>query len=304
MLGSFFQCCNAHNDSGELKVIQLSSDDLEVQLVQPVHLLTRQDSFDVTVTPRTSCRGDRPRSAAPTPRQTKFRDRIQLPLMRRYPVVPTCKPEDSEEWRKQELLTVYQEFVIDLHKGLHMTQLTSNQDYSDIHCQILEDLQTLNVDQGNGCIIEFPLINVSKVYRIVKNDDKWYSAGSLHGPTPMPPLPLSNAEHIVVVEFMRRKLAFVFNEMVPAQNFLMCMELLIRRAQEFRHEADAWKFSNNQKRGNWQMSPVFTKENMRQGAIGNNARTRGQVKLEFAKDPPLCRMGPTVCQADSATTQQ
>merc|ERR1711862_1019273 len=85
-------------------------------------------------------------------------------------------------------------------------------------------------------IIEFPLTAVSKVYRIVKNDDKWYSAGSLNGPTPMPPLPLANAEHIVVVEFMRRKLAFVFNEIVAAQSFLMCMELLIRRAQECRSD--------------------------------------------------------------------
>merc|ERR1719229_2160907 len=100
-----------------------------------------------------------------------------------------------------------------------MTQLTSNQDYSDIHCQVLEDLQTLKVDQGSGSIIEFPLSAVSKVYRIVKNDDKWYSAGSLTGPTPVPPLPLANAEHIVVVEFMRRKLAFVFNDMAAAQRF-------------------------------------------------------------------------------------
>merc|ERR1740122_111825 len=162
-------------------------------------------------------------------------------MMRRYPVPPSCTADDPEEWRRRELLQIYQEFTLDLHKGIHMTQLTSNQDYSDIHCQILEDLQTLKVDQGSGCIIEFPLTAVSKVYRIVKNDDKWYSAGSLTGPTPVPPLPLANAEHIVVVEFMRRKLAFVFNDMAAAQRFLMCMELLIRRAQETRDEdAGGW----------------------------------------------------------------
>merc|ERR1712093_714141 len=88
------------------------------------------------------------------------------------------------------------------------------------------------LDQSNGRIIEFPLTGVSKVYRIVKNDDKWYSAGSLTGASAVPPLPLSNAEHIVVVEFMRRKLAFVFKEMAHSQRFLMCMELLIRRAQQ------------------------------------------------------------------------
>jgi len=242
VLSRFLQCCNTRQDAasgGELKVVQLSSDVLECQVMQPVHLLTSQDSFDMTVTPRTSCKGDRPRSMPITPRQRSFRDRVRLPMMRRYPVPPSCTADDPEEWRRRELLQIYQEFTLDLHKGIHMTQLTSNQDYSDIHCQILEDLQTLKVDQGSGCIIEFPLTAVSKVYRIVKNDDKWYSAGSLTGPTPMPPLPLSNAEHIVVVEFMRRKLAFVFNEISAAQSFLMCMELLIRRAQECRYEGGA-----------------------------------------------------------------
>lgn len=127
---------------------------------------------------------------------------------------------------------MYQDFTVELYKGVHMMQLGVNQDYSNIHCQILEDLQTLKVDQGSGCIIEFPLSAVSKIYRIVKNDNRWFKAGSLTGPSPMPPLPLSNAEHIVVVEFMRRKLAFVFGDMDQAQRFLMCMELLIRRAQE------------------------------------------------------------------------
>lgn len=236
MLARFFQCCQYGPEgvAAEVKVVQLSSDVLEAQVVQPVHLLTRQDSFDMTITPRANYKGERPRSVPVTPRQRSFKDRVQLPRMRRYPVPPSCVPEDTDERRLQELLKVYQEFVLDLHKGIHMTQLTATQDYSDIHCQILEDLQTLKVDQGSGCIIEFPLSAVSKVYRIVKNDDRWYSAGSLTGPTPMPPLPLSNAEHIVVVEFMRRKLAFVFSDIITAQSFLMCMELLIRRAQECR----------------------------------------------------------------------
>uniref|UniRef100_A0A7S2MBG6 Uncharacterized protein n=1 Tax=Alexandrium andersonii TaxID=327968 RepID=A0A7S2MBG6_9DINO len=131
----------------------------------------------------------------------------------------------------------YREFVLDLHRGMHLTQLSATQEYSDIHCQVLEDLQTLKVDQGSGCIIEFPLSAVSKVYRIVKNDESWHSAGSLTGPTPIPPLPLSNAEHIVVIEFMRRKLAFVFLDIAAAQRFLMCIELLIRRVQECQEAA-------------------------------------------------------------------
>lgn len=254
MISSFLQCCNCRQDGGgEFQVIQLSSDVMEVNVVQPVHLLTRQDSFDVT---GAHIKGDKIQALPVTPHQRNLKDRIQLPTMRRYPVPPRCKPEDSEDWRQQELLKVYQEFVLDMHKGVHMTQLTSNQDYADIHCQLLEDLQTLNVDQGSGCIIEFPLTAVSKVYRIVKNDDKWFNAGSLNGPTPMPPLPLSNAEHIVVVEFMRRKLAFVFNEMMAAQSFLMCMELLIRRAQEFKSDGP------KKKAGNGQITHVFSRNDL------------------------------------------
>jgi len=264
MLGRFLQCCNTQHDIGpgsELKVVQLSSDVLdhgmERPMSQPVHLLTHQDSFDMTVTPRNGCKGER-RIAPVTPRQKNFKERIRLPKLRRYPVPPGCTNDDPEDHRIEQLLNAYQEFVLDLHKGIHMTQLTSNQDYSDIHCQILEDLQTLKVDQGSGCIIEFPLSAVSKVYRIVKNDDKWYSAGSLTGPTPMPPLPLSNAEHIVVVEFMRRKLAFVFTDMAAAQRFLMCIELLIRRAQETRSEVDSLGFRSRPKHEGNKMAPMFS----------------------------------------------
>lgn len=265
MFGRFLQCCNTQHDVGpgsELKVVQLSSDVMECgierPMFHPVHLLTHQDSFDMTVTPRSGCKGDRPKTSPITPRQRNFKERIKLPKLRRYPVPPGCSSDDPEEQRREELLRVYQEFVLDLHKGIHMTQLTSNQDYSDIHCQILEDLQTLKVDQGSGCIIEFPLSAVSKVYRIVKNDDKWYSAGSLTGPTPMPPLPLSNAEHIVVVEFMRRKLAFVFSDMGAAQRFLMCIELLIRRAQESRSEVDTVGFGKKPKPDGSKIAPMFS----------------------------------------------
>lgn len=242
MFGRFLQCCNTQNEAvaaGELKVVHLSSDVLECHMAQPVHLLTQPDSFDMADSPRGALKaegGSSWRASAVTPRQRNLRDRIWLPKLRRYPVPATCSMDDPEDVRRAELLRTYQDFVMDLHKGLHMTQLTSSQEYSDIHCQILEDLQTLKVDQGSGCIIEFPLGAVSKVYRIVKNDDKWYSAGSLTGPAPMPPLPLSNAEHIVVIEFMRRKLAFVFSDIKVAQQFLMCIELLIRRAQECQNQ--------------------------------------------------------------------
>lgn len=226
------QCCSCRGpdgNSGMEEQVHLSSDPSDV--IQR-HLITRTDSFDITFTPRGAVASNSlPAKATPmTPRQRDLKDRLELPVLHQYPVPPNCGADEDDEMRHQKLLSTYQDFALDLHTGMYLTQLTSNRDYSDIHCQLMEDLQTLKLDQSNGRIIEFPLTGVSKVYRIVKSDDKWYDAGS--GPQPVPILPFSNAEHIVVVEFMRRKLAFVFKEIQASQRFLMCMELLIRRAQQ------------------------------------------------------------------------
>lgn len=229
-----FGCCSCAGcdtgGQGELQV-QLSTD-LSSQSARR-HLLTRGDSFDITFTPRSYGEGEptnrnqvAERPGLLTPRQRDLRNQLDLPSLNTYPVAPNCTAEDGEEERREKLLAMYQEFALDLHTGMYLTQLTSNRDYSDIHCQLMEDMMTLKLDQSNGRIIEFPLTNVSKVYRIVKNDDKWYTAGTAL-PTSSP-----QTEQIVVVEFMRRKLAFVFKELQVSQRFLICMELLIRRAQQ------------------------------------------------------------------------
>mmetsp|Transcript_98735 Transcript_98735/g.288007 ORF Transcript_98735/g.288007 Transcript_98735/m.288007 type:complete len:306 (-) Transcript_98735:324-1241(-) len=287
MFAKLFQCCNSVSDGGEVKVVQLSCDDVDGgHIAQPVHLLTQSDALEIT--PRKG--GLRTLSSPITPRERDFQDRIRLPHMRRYPVPPGCSSDDPDERIKQELLRTYQEFVLELHKGMYMTQLTSSQDYSDIHCQILEDLQTLKVDQGSGCIIEFPLSAVSKVYRIVKNDDNWHSAGSLTGPVPIPPLPLSNAEHIVVIEFMRRKLAFVFNDIAAAQRFLMCIELLIRRVQESQAEATmaaplSWK--NLHPRGSEASAVAPVKSSGAHTAREPQGRFGGKLLPATREQPPV-----------------
>jgi len=192
--------------------------------------LSRGDSFDITFTPRPFGAEDPGYTAGQmpiTPRQRDIKEQLQLPRLSMYPVPPNCVPEDSEEDRRRKLLQMYQEVALDLHTGMYLTQLTADRDYSDIHCQLMEDMTTLKLDQSNGRIIEFPLTNVSKVYRIVKNDDKFYTPG-----TAVPGGKNSKSEHIVVVEFLRRKLAFVYSEVQVAQRFMICMELLIRRAQQ------------------------------------------------------------------------
>jgi len=182
-----------------------------------------------------------------TPRQQRLRERIWLPSLRQYPNLPTMAADDSEDAKRGALLHAFQDFVLDLYKGLRMTQLTASHEYSQIHCQLAEDLQTLRVDRNNGCIIEFPLGAVSKVYRVVRSDDKWYNASNA------PAL----AEHIVVIEFARRKLAFVFVDMMAAQHFLFCTEMLVRRSQEVQ---DLGKVNARigPRRARGRMSPLFS----------------------------------------------
>mmetsp|Transcript_50775 Transcript_50775/g.94937 ORF Transcript_50775/g.94937 Transcript_50775/m.94937 type:complete len:282 (+) Transcript_50775:84-929(+) len=222
-------CCTAGGCESHAQTefqVQLSSEPAPAHSAK--HLLTSGDSFDITFTPRLfASHGFSRASNAPiTPRQHDLKAQLDLPSLQTYPLPPNLSADDGEEVRKEKLLEMYREFALDLHTGMYLTQLTSNRDYADIHVQLMEDLTTLKLDQSNGRIIEFPLTNVSKVYRIVKNDDKWYAAG-----TPLPHAS-PNAEQIVVVEFMRRKLAFVFKELQVSQRFLICMELLIRRAQQ------------------------------------------------------------------------
>lgn len=52
------------------------------------------------------------------------------------------------------LLSLFRDFALDLNRGRYLTQLGSNQDYSVIHCQVMDDLQTLKVDQGNGGLVD------------------------------------------------------------------------------------------------------------------------------------------------------
>merc|ERR1719240_1217084 len=115
-----------------------------------------------------------------TPRQRHLSSRIELPMLNQYAVPPGMDPDQPEEDRRQILLQTYRDFVLDMHAGMYLTQLTSNRDYSNIHCQLMEDLQTLKLDQCNGRIIEFPLTSVSKVYRIVKSDENLYTASNYH----------------------------------------------------------------------------------------------------------------------------
>jgi len=179
----------------------------------------------------------RSRTPTLTPRQQSLMERLRLPSTARQPVCASNVAED-------ELLQIFQAFVLDLHGGVYMTQVNANDEHSDIHCQLQDDLLTLKVDQRSGCIIEFPLTAVTRIYRIVRDGKSLPSDGLVSS---------TMAEHIVVVEFMRRKLVLVFEQQTDAQSFLMCTELLVRFAQEEKNPSPAPRTSPS--RGTYKQWP-------------------------------------------------
>mmetsp|Transcript_56874 Transcript_56874/g.132581 ORF Transcript_56874/g.132581 Transcript_56874/m.132581 type:complete len:331 (-) Transcript_56874:64-1056(-) len=184
--------------------------------------LTREDSFDITFTPRTM-ESEVVNTNPITPRQRHLQVQLELPMLPHFPTPPGSRSSDSPEELKQRTLEMYQGFALDLHQGMYLTQLMADRSYSDIHCQLMEDMSTLKLDQSNGRIVEFPLANVSKVYRLVKSRGKYVHRQQEQS---------DDADQIVVVVFTKRKLAFVFKELRTCQRFMFCLELLIWRAQQ------------------------------------------------------------------------
>jgi hypothetical protein len=216
---SLFECCGGGAAGGfhskQEEVLLDSSATESAPFQKRLQLITRKDSFDITF-------GER-KPTPVTPRQRELYEQINLPHLSEVPTVPGCPVDATEEEKRQRLLECFRDFVLDLHSGMYLTHLTSSREYQEIHCQVLDDLITLNLNQSNGRIIEFPLLGVTKVYRIVRKDEHWYQMVSS---VPMP------QDHLIVVEFSRRKLAFVFKDLPTSQRFLVCIELLIRVAQQ------------------------------------------------------------------------
>merc|ERR1712129_622605 len=99
--------------------------------------------------------------------------------------------------------------------------------YAEIHCQLMEDLSTLKLDQDDGRIVEFPLANVSQMYRLTKVQGRWKPA-EVYSSSPL----AATCEQILVVVFRKRKLAFVFKDLDSCDRFKTCLELLVWRAQQ------------------------------------------------------------------------
>lgn len=221
--------CDDQAEFGELQ-ISISRDGGTEQKRPPAtyaegSVLMRGDSLDITFTPRTFEVGGGGRAGVlaaqgspATPWQREFAERLDLPILREYRVPPSCAKDDPVDVQRAALLDMYQAFAADLHAGMYLTQLTSSREQSEIHVQLMDDMVTLKMDQSNGHILEFPLDKVLKVYRITHDERD-------QGPH-------DASAHIVVMEFMRRKLAFVFPEEKVTQRFIISLELLIQRAKQ------------------------------------------------------------------------
>lgn len=183
------------------------------------------DPYEIRIHAEASMAQPLPALSPSTPRQQQLLQSLQLPQMARYPRPPGCKAEASPEEEQRHLLEMYRAFVLELLTGAHLKQINSNQGYNEIHCQIMEDLLGLKVTQDFH-IVEFPLASASKVYRVVQSTRE----------------PLGRAaktEYVVVLEFRKRKLAFVFKDGFVSQRFVTCMELLVWRARQERDCDDA-----------------------------------------------------------------
>eukprot|EP00811_Abedinium_folium_P002166 NODE_11986_length_1253_cov_4.432504.p1 GENE.NODE_11986_length_1253_cov_4.432504~~NODE_11986_length_1253_cov_4.432504.p1 ORF type:complete len:316 (-),score=47.88 NODE_11986_length_1253_cov_4.432504:306-1127(-) len=103
------------------------------------------------------------------------------------------------------LTELYQDFLINLCVGLHSAQLTTSEDYSDVHCQLSEDLQTFTLRLRDGRVVEFRL---DGVHTMMSSHLTTYD------------------EHIAIIESSMGRLVFLHHSREDAQRFVACMEML------------------------------------------------------------------------------
>eukprot|EP00435_Cladocopium_sp_Y103_P070594 s497_g35.t1 len=222
----FTPCCCWDEAHETLHIVQLSTDALA-------------DPFDLNISPshaESSGRVLATKGTGASPGEQRLREQIQLPRMRWFKLQGAWDDgvdddEDlGEEEKKMALLQIYQDSVLDLLSGLELTVMAGNQEYVDSHCQLMPGFTSLKVDYGcDNSITEFPLNNVTKMYRVVKRRANTQLHLAEHHPRTSYPFP--ETDHIVIVEFVSRKLVFVFVDEVEAQRFLLCLELLTWQSQ-------------------------------------------------------------------------
>jgi len=154
-----------------------------------------------------------------------WQDYLELPLMDTFP------SDASIKLQQEELLKSCREFAIKWQAGSSLKQIISNDTCLDSHVQLMEDLMAVRIDQSSGLVIEFPLRNVSKVYRMVKYK-KWWRSPNVK--FVMEEHVKKLAQHVVIIEVedvkhgKHTKIAFAFPTPEESLNFSNCFSLLLK----------------------------------------------------------------------------
>lgn len=160
----------------------------------------------------------------------------------------------SDLERRYAVKQMFKDFVVELTRGAYFTQLATGGTYIKLHCQLTENLDALTVDPNTGERIEFPLLDVLKIYEVTK-ERRWdnmneavtaercslgeqrfsrhtQSVRSTSCSSKVPPLDfrwlLRDLDHLVVLQFRIRRLPFVFKNEFEANRFKLCFDLLVR----------------------------------------------------------------------------
>jgi len=108
-----------------------------------------------------------------------------------------------------------------------------------VHTTLMENLDVISLDQGDGRIVEFPLMPVTSARQAVWHAGQFYYVDSERQKC-MP----SGIDHVVVIMLIRHKLVFLFDTFQDAQSFLMCLEVLLwRMKRETVVEHETYEFT-------------------------------------------------------------
>eukprot|EP00392_Amoebophrya_sp_AT5.2_P000760 g761.t1 len=149
--------------------------------------------------------------------------------------LPRKTSEDELRTEKRKvLLGMYRDFVAQtvLHGGATLDRVSSGgQSYYQRKPVVVslaassprepDDIKYLRLDESDGRLVEFPLRAISDIYRLQKQNlnlnTQQRSVDSF-----------SFVDNIVVVEFLKRKLAFAFADSQQCQKFIACLNCVIK----------------------------------------------------------------------------
>lgn len=148
-----------------------------------------------------------------------------------------CFKKIDQENQRLLIKRYFKNFVLELTRGAYFKHLATGNCYLSLHCQLAEVLDMLIIDPKTGEKIEFPLLEVVRIYVLVR-----YSSardGSTPESTIKDEFPesekfqdinalLDDKEYLVVFQFPIRRLAFVFKNEAEAHRFKAFFSLLIR----------------------------------------------------------------------------